>query len=165
MELFALSEWELITRLTFAVLLGLLVGAERSRVGKRAGMRTYALVSLGSALFVVVSGLVSFKYAQTFVFDPNRVLSQIVVGVGFLGAGMIFVHRDAVMGLTTAAGIWVTAGIGAAAGFGFYTLAAFVTFLLLFIFEVLWYVEDRFVRIAKVDGAGPDAKHHETAEE
>lgn len=151
MELFAVSEWELLVRLTFAVFLGLLVGAERSRVGKRAGMRTYALVSLGAALFVIIAGVVSYKYVETFVFDPLRVASQIVVGIGFLGAGMIFVNKDVVNGLTTAAGIWVTAAIGVASGYGFYTLATYVTFLTLVIFEVLWYVEARFIRTARTD--------------
>ncbi|HSE34554.1 MAG TPA: MgtC/SapB family protein, partial [Candidatus Paceibacterota bacterium] len=112
MELFAVSDWDLLTRLTVAVLLGLLVGAERSRVGKRAGMRTYALVSLGSCLFIVISGVVSFQYAETFVFDPLRVASQLVVGIGFLGAGVIFVQRSVLTGLTTAAGLWVVAGVG-----------------------------------------------------
>lgn len=152
MELFAVSEWELIVRLTVATFLGLLVGAERSRVGKRAGMRTYALVSLGSAFFVIISGVVASKYADTFSFDPSRVLSQIVVGIGFIGAGMIFKHSSAVVGLTTAAGIWVTAAIGAASGFGLHMIAAFVTFMTLFIFEFLWYIEDRFVKVAKFDG-------------
>jgi putative Mg2+ transporter-C (MgtC) family protein len=151
MELFAVSDWEIIQRLTIAVLLGLAVGAERSRVGKRAGMRTYALVSLGAALFIVIAGVVSHQYADTFVFDPLRVASQVVVGIGFLGAGVIFVQRQVLTGLTTAAGLWVVAGIGAACGYGLYVIATFVTFLVLTVFEVLWYVEERFVRTAKHD--------------
>jgi putative Mg2+ transporter-C (MgtC) family protein len=151
MEMFAVSDWVLIERLAFAVLMGLLVGAERSRVGKRAGMRTYALVSLGAALFIIIAGVVSFKYAETFVFDPLRVASQVVVGIGFLGAGVIFVQRQVLTGLTTAAGLWVVAGIGAASGYGLYAIASFVTFIVLFIFEVLWYVEERFVRTARTD--------------
>ncbi len=150
MELFG-SQWEMIARLSVAVLLGLMVGAERSRVGKRAGMRTYALVSLGAALFIIISGMVAFEYADSFVFDPNRVLSQVVVGIGFLGAGVIFVQRQVLTGLTTAAGLWVVAGIGAACGYGFYAIAAFVTFLVLTVFEVLWYVEERFVKTARTD--------------
>ena len=114
MELFAVSDFNLILRLTFAVILGLAIGAERSRVGKQAGMRTYSLVSLGACLFIVMSGVVSTKYAETFVFDPLRVASQIVVGIGFLGAGVIFVQRQILTGLTTAAGLWVVAAIGAA---------------------------------------------------
>ena len=151
MELFAVSEWEIITRLTVAVILGLLVGAERSRVGKRAGMRTYALVSLGAALFIIIAGMVSFKYADTFVFDPLRVASQVVVGIGFLGAGVIYVQRQVLTGLTTAAGLWVVAGVGAACGYGLFVVASYVTFLTLVIFEVLWYIEERFVRTARTD--------------
>lgn len=151
MEMFAVSDWELISRLSFAVLMGLLVGAERSRVGKRAGMRTYALVSLGAALFIIIAGVVSFSYAETFVFDPLRVASQVVVGIGFLGAGVIYVQRQLLTGLTTAAGLWVVAGIGVACGYGLYTIAAFVTFVVLFIFEALWYIEERFIRTARTD--------------
>ena len=151
MEMFAVSDWELIMRLSFAVLMGLIVGAERSRVGKRAGMRTYALVCLGAALFIVIAGVVSFKYAETFVFDPLRVASQVVVGIGFLGAGVIFVQRQVLTGLTTAAGLWVVAGIGAASGYGLYAIAAYVTFITLFVFEVLWYVEERFIKTARTD--------------
>src|SRR3989338_8854653 len=169
MELFAGSPWELVIRLTVAVFLGLLVGAERSRVGKRAGMRTYALVSLGAAFFVIIAGAVSYQYADTFVFDPLRVASQVVVGIGFLGAGMIFVNKsDVVNGLTTAAGIWVTAAVGVACGYGLYVLAAYVTFLTLVIFEVLWYVEAKFIRTARteieedfIQSAMGNGHHHE----
>jgi putative Mg2+ transporter-C (MgtC) family protein len=132
-------------------------------------MRTYALVSLGAALFTIIAGMVSFQYASSFVFDPTRVLSQIVVGVGFLGGGMIFVSKkDVVNGLTTAAGIWVTAAIGAACGYGLYAIATFVTFLVLTIFEVLWYVEERFIKTARTDaeedalqGKAHEAEHNE----
>lgn len=168
MELFAVSQWEILARLTVAVLLGLVVGAERSRVGKRAGMRTYALVSLGAALFVVIAGVVSFKYAETFVFDPLRVASQIVVGIGFLGAGVIFVQRQVLTGLTTAAGLWVVAAIGAATGYGLYIIATYVTFLTLVIFEILWYVEERFIHTVRTDieeefveSARRPRQHHE----
>jgi putative Mg2+ transporter-C (MgtC) family protein len=138
--------WEPVIRLSVAALLGLIIGAERTRVGKRAGMRTYALVSMGAALFIVVSILISDEYAETFEFDPLRVMSQLVVGIGFLGAGVIFVQRQMLTGLTTAAGLWVVSGIGAAAGFGLYLIAIYATLLTLFIFEALWYFEERFVR-------------------
>jgi putative Mg2+ transporter-C (MgtC) family protein len=128
------------------VFLGLLVGAERTRVGKRAGMRTYALVALGSALFTVISGMVSASYQNIFDFDPLRVASQIVVGVGFLGAGVIYVQRSSITGLTTAAGLWVVAGVGMASGFGFKFIAFFVTFIMLVVFELLWYIEDKFIK-------------------
>ena len=171
MGLFDVSnQWELLLRLTIAVLLGLVVGAERSRVGKRAGMRTYGLVSLGASLFVVIAGVVSFQYADTFVFDPLRVASQVVVGIGFLGAGVIFVHRQILTGLTTAAGLWVVAGIGVACGYGLYVIAAYVTFLTLFVFEVLWYIEERFIKKSHtdLDDEFPDVikklRHHEEEE-
>lgn len=149
MDIFTVTDFELILRLVFATVLGLFIGAERTRVGKRAGMRTYALVALGSALFVIISGVVAVKFHGQFIFDPNRVLSQIVVGVGFLGAGVIFVQRSVLTGLTTAAGLWVVAGVGAAVGYGLYTIAAFVTFAMFLIFEVLWYIEDRYVRVTE----------------
>lgn len=145
---FPINEWEMIGRLLMALFLGLLVGAERTRVGKRAGMRTYALVSLGSALFVMVAGQISSYYANVYNFDPLRVASQIVVGIGFLGAGVIFVQKDSIIGLTTAAGLWVVAGVGMAVGYGEFFLATFVAAMLLFVFEILWYVEDRFIRRA-----------------
>ncbi len=165
MELFAVSDLDLMIRLTFAVALGLMIGAERSRVGKRAGMRTYALVSLGACLFVVMSGVVSVRFAETFVFDPLRVASQIVVGIGFLGAGVIFVQRSELTGLTTAAGLWVVAAVGAACGYGLYVIASYVTFLTLFIFEALWYIEDRFVRRADTRGEIIEDKRKKTHHE
>ncbi len=148
MELFAVSDFELMVRLTIAVILGLLIGAERSHVGKRAGMRTYALVSLGACLFIIMSGVVAVRFAESFTFDPLRVASQVVVGIGFLGAGVIFVQRNELTGLTTAAGLWVVAAIGASCGYGLYVIASYVTFLTLFIFEGLWYVEEHFVKKA-----------------
>lgn len=143
---FPASEGEILIRLLMAVLLGLLVGAERTRVGKRAGMRTYALVSLGSALFTVIAGMVSASYQNLFAIDPLRVASQIVMGVGFLGAGVIYVQRSSITGLTTAAGLWVVAGVGMAVGFGYYVISAYAAFIMLVVFEALWYIEDKFVR-------------------
>lgn len=151
MEMFAVAQSTLLIRLTIAALLGLLIGAERSRVGKRAGMRTYALVSLGASLFVIMSGVVALSAAETFSFDPLRVASQIVVGIGFLGAGVIFVQRNELTGLTTAAGLWVAAAVGATTGYGFYVIASYVTFLTLFIFEGMWYIEEHFIKTAQTD--------------
>lgn len=151
MELLTLPYLEIAIRMTVAMILGLFVGAQRSHVGKSAGMRTYALVSLGAALFILIAEDVSLKYADVFSFDPLRVASQLVVGIGFLGAGVIFVQRQILTGLTTAAGLWVVAGIGAACGYGLYFIAAYATFLTLFVFEALWYIEEHFLRTAKFD--------------
>ena len=81
-------------------------------------MRTYTLVGVGSALFMLISkyGFFDVLVPNEVVLDPSRVAAQIVSGIGFLGAGLIFVRRDSVRGLTTAAGVWLTAAVGAAAG-------------------------------------------------
>ncbi len=134
---------EMFTRLAVAMLLGVLLGAERITAGKTAGMRTHALVSMGSALFVIVSVLVAADFAGkgNVNFDPLRVAAQVVTGIGFLGAGLIIFTGSKLRGLTTAAGLWVAAGIGMAAGFGFYIIAIFVTAITLLVFTLLWYVE------------------------
>ncbi len=134
---------QLATQLAIAAVLGGVLGIERRFRRKPAGLRTYALVSMGSCLFVVLSlfGLGDFQYASSL--DPSRVLSQIIVGVGFLGAGIIFQSREEVHGLTTAAGLWVTAGIGAAVGLGLYELAAITTVISLLIFFVLFFFESK----------------------
>lgn len=160
MDLFSISNAEVAMRLTIAMTLGIIVGVERSRVGKRAGMRTYALVSLGSALFILMSGLVSAQMKGAFNFDPLRVASQLVVGIGFLGAGVIYVQHQKLTGLTTAAGLWVVAAIGASCGFGLYFISIFTTVLTLFIFEVLWYVEEKFVKQANDEDPESTKREH-----
>lgn len=145
MDPLTVSTTEMILRMVIAMGLGVLVGAQRSHIGKTAGMRTYALVAVGSALFTLISITFSFRYSEIFDVDPLRVASQILVGIGFLGAGVIFVQRKVVTGLTTAAGLWVVAGIGMASGLGMIALAIAVTVIVLFIFTGLWYVESRFV--------------------
>lgn len=166
MEFFDITITEALVRLTLALVLGAVVGAERSRVGKYAGMRTFALVSTGAALFVVTSGLIASQTAgPNFMFDPLRVASQIVVGIGFIGAGVIFFNRSAELtGLTTAAGLWVASAIGMAVGFGLYEIGLFVAFLTLFVFEVLWHIERWFAagtKKAKVSPTHVPEKHPE----
>lgn len=104
---------QMFLRLLIAVVLGALVGYERERAGKPAGVRTHGMVSLGAALFAVVS-----LHGFGNVGDPVRVAAQIVTGIGFLGAGAILHQRGSVHGLTTAASLWVTAAIGLAVGVG-----------------------------------------------
>lgn len=120
---------QMFLRLLIATVLGALVGYERERAGKPAGVRTHGMVSLGAALFAVVS-----LHGFGNVGDPARVAAQIVTGIGFLGAGAILHERGGVHGLTTAASLWVTAAIGLAVGVGmvFMSLAtAVLVFLLL----------------------------------
>ena len=115
-------ETELLLRLVLAALFGLILGIEREYIGKPAGMRTYALVSLGSALFTIISRF-GFADVTGTGFDPSRVAAQIVSGIGFLGAGVIVLQGLKLRGVTTASGIWVSAAIGMAVGTGLYLLA------------------------------------------
>lgn len=124
---FEYSTIEIFGRLILAVLLGLIIGAEREQKGKAAGFRTYGFVSLGAALFTVISSVGFSEFVGMPGFDPSRVVSQVVVGIGFLGAGIIFLKGDKVNGLTTAASLWVMAAIGAATGIGLYSIAIFTT--------------------------------------
>jgi len=133
--------YESIIQLVLALLLGGLVGVERELAGKTAGMRTYALVAMGSALFSLMSKFAFTEYIGITNFDPSRLAAQVVVGVGFIGAGVIFSHKDHVKGITTAAGLWVAAAIGMAVAYKFYLLAVVTTFLTLLIFVGLWFLE------------------------
>jgi putative Mg2+ transporter-C (MgtC) family protein len=132
--------------LLLAVLFGTILGVERNLAGKVAGMRTYALVSLGSALFVDISRLVIASSAVGSSYDPLRLAAQIVTGIGFIGAGLVVLRGGHLTGVTTAAGLWVAAGVGMACGFGLYTLALFATGLSLVIFTVLWMIERDYVQ-------------------
>src|ERR1700710_3000608 len=112
------NEWDLIWRLGLALVLSAAIGLDRELRQKSAGLRTYTLVGVGSALFMLISkyGFFDVLVENEIVLDPSRVAAQIVSGIGFLGAGLIFVRRDSVRGLPTAAGVWLTAAVGAAAG-------------------------------------------------
>ncbi len=139
---------EVILRLVVAVGLGMLIGAERILVHKEAGMKTHALVSLGAAIFIIISETISIQYANIGGFDPTRIASQIIVGIGFLGAGAIILQGNRLLGLTTAGGLWVTAGIGMASGFGLFSLAIISTFLILFILVVVFFLEKPIRKIS-----------------
>jgi len=120
------DEFMMVGRLLLAGALGGLIGFQREKVGKEAGIRTLALIAIGSALFTMLS--VSGFEAP----DPSRLAANIVVGIGFLGAGAI-IHRDqgVIEGMTTAATIWVAAAIGIAAGTGLYFIAVAATVIVL----------------------------------
>ncbi|HPG92859.1 MAG TPA: MgtC/SapB family protein, partial [Clostridia bacterium] len=109
-------------RVFIAGILGLILGIERTRRQKEAGIRTHFIVGTAAALMMTVS--LSFEN------DSARIAAQIVTGIGFLGAGMIFFRRESLHGLTTAAGIWATAGIGMACGAGLYLLAVGATLII-----------------------------------
>lgn len=134
---------DILTHLGVALVLGMIIGIERVWAHKTAGMRTYALVAMGSALFVLVSEEIVKMYIGLPGLNPTMIVAQIIVGVGFIGTGLIFTKENKLMGLTTATGLWVSAGIGMASGFGLYNLAAIATILTLFIFIVLWFIEEQ----------------------
>ena len=121
--------WRQVGELGLGWLLSSVIGAERELRQKSAGLRTHTLVGVGAALFMLISkyGFGNVLHPGLVVVDPSRVAAQIVTGVGFLGAGLIFVRRDSVLGLTTAASVWVTAAVGAAAGAGLPVLAVTAT--------------------------------------
>lgn len=139
---FDLSLTTLFIQLTLAAVLGLIIGGERTISGKVAGMRTFALVSLGSCLFTITSVLVTEQYLGLVSFDPMRVAAGIVSGIGFIGAGLILFKENALRGLTTAAGLWVVGAVGIAVGFQLYAIAIFSTVLTLFIFTAVWFIEE-----------------------
>jgi len=123
------TELTIILRLLLATALGAIIGFQRERAGKPAGLRTHILICLGAALFTVAS-IYGFGPAS----DPARVAAGVLVGVGFLGAGVILRTGEGIVaGLTTAATIWAVAGIGLAAGAGMYLVSAVATAIMLII--------------------------------
>ncbi|MFA7636714.1 MAG: MgtC/SapB family protein [Monoglobales bacterium] len=129
LEMGLMLHLECVIRLLLGGICGFMIGFERKNRAKEAGIRTHFIVASASALMMIVS-----KYAALdmgIVGDPTRIAAQIVTGVGFLGAGMIFVHNHAITGLTTAAGIWATSGIGMAIGAGMYVEGVAATLIIL----------------------------------
>ncbi len=142
---FMISFQTILLRLGVALLLGAAIGLERELRDHEAGMRTLALVSLGSALFTVVSafGFLDLLGIPHLTLDPTRIASYIVAGIGFLGAGTIFLSRNVerVKGLTTAATIWVVAAVGLACGAGLLLEAVVTTVMVLIVLVILHLVE------------------------
>jgi putative Mg2+ transporter-C (MgtC) family protein len=119
------QEWRLLAPLALALVLCTLIGLERELAAKSAGLRTHTLVGVGSAAFMLISkyGFDDLLGLDHVSLDPSRVAAQIVSGIGFIGGGLIFVRRDAVRGLTTAATVWAAAAVGTACGAGLPLLA------------------------------------------
>lgn len=127
-----ISEIELIARIGLAFALGAVIGFERESYDKPAGLRTNILVSIGSAQFTILS-FYAFPGG-----DPSRIAAYILAGIGFIGAGTIIQTQDRVVGVTTAASLWVTASVGMAAGIGFYLAAIFLTVITYFTLKLRW---------------------------
>lgn len=118
-------------RLVLSMMLGMVVGAERKRKGQIAGIRTFALISMGACLAMLLSIYVPQVYLGLKNGDPGRIAAQVITGIGFLGGGAMIHMKGAVRGLTTAAGIWMTAIIGMAVGIGMYLCSIGATILIL----------------------------------
>ena len=148
METILQTDWlTLLTKVVLAMLLGYLIGLERELHGKMGGTRTLALITLGSTLFVLLSPSMLNG-------DNSRIIAQVVSGIGFLGAGIIFKHGDTVKGLTTAATVWCAAAIGCLCGYGMY-IEAIIGTAAVMIINLLF----KYVRPNKKDSANQENKN------
>jgi putative Mg2+ transporter-C (MgtC) family protein len=140
-----LTDWELISRLLMAALLGSVIGIERERLLWAAGLRTHMLVCVGSCLAMLVSAYgFSSVLGPHVILDPSRVAAQVISGVGFLGAGSIILRNEVVKGLTTAASLWAVAAVGLAVGCGLYAAATAATVIILVILAGIKPLEERY---------------------
>ncbi len=135
MEFFNIHQLWYILRMIVACACGVMIGLERRNRSKEAGVRTHCVVACASALMMIIS---KYGFADTVIgengvrgADGARIAAQVVSGIGFLGAGMIFVHRNMITGLTTAAGIWATSGVGLAIGAGMYVVGITATVIII----------------------------------
>ena len=132
-----------VTKLVLSLVLGASIGFERRRKGQIAGLRTFALISMGATLAMLISIFIPQEYFDRKNGDPGRIAAQVVSGVGFLGAGAIIQMKGSVRGLTTAAGIWISACIGLAVGAGMYLISIIATLLIIFILVNIERIEQR----------------------
>ena len=127
-----------VLKLLLSMVLGAMVGLERRHKGQIAGMRTFALISMGATLAMLVSIYIPEKLlGLTENGDPGRIAAQVISGIGFLGAGAIIQMKGSVRGLTTAAGMWMTASIGLAVGAGMYVVAVIASLLIILVLTLL----------------------------
>lgn len=160
--------WQMLLCLSVALVLSTAIGFERQLKAKSAGMRTHTLVGVGAALFTIVSkygfsDVIAPAVQEHINLDPSRVAAQIVSGIGFIGAGLVFVRRNKVRGLTTAASVWLTAAIGTASWAGLIIPAVFVVFAHYVVaYTYPWIVRrtplgnrtEHGLRVSYVDGTG-----------
>ena len=138
MELFEPQQLRIIIQLLLAVFLGGLMGIEREYVGKAAGVRTFSLVSLAACLFTILSreAFNVFLGQEGISYDPSRMAGNVIIGIGFLGAGLIIFRGIKIEGLTTAAALWAVSAVGMAVGCRFYVIAIFAALLVVLILAV-----------------------------
>lgn len=148
--MFVFSQLQPLLQIVLAALLGGFIGFERERKRKEAGIRTFALVAMGSCFFTIVSGYFFLSYANGNVgpieVDPTRVVQAVAIGIGFIGSGLIIQRKAKVEGLTTAAGLWTTAALGIGVGLKLYLLSVATALLIVGIFTVLQKVEERVLK-------------------
>ena len=147
-----LTQLEYFARILMALFCGILLGYERENHLKAAGMRTHAVVAMASALMMLISkyGFFDIIAHSNVTLDPSRIAAGVVTAIGFLGAGVIFVRKVNVTGLTTAAGIWATVGIGMAVGAGMYIISIASTILLI-LFQYLFHSRTRLNKSSLVE--------------
>ena len=139
---------QIVFQLILAVIFGAIIGVERERKRKGAGLQTYSLVSLGSCLFAII-GLESINlFAENLgiKLDPLRIITAVATGIGFIGAGVVIFRQDHVEGITTAAGLWCAAAIGVAIGFKLYLLASVTVILTVIILSAFGAAERKFFK-------------------
>jgi putative Mg2+ transporter-C (MgtC) family protein len=168
-ELPMISEWEMILRIVLAAACGTVIGLEREWRDRAAGLRTHMLVCVGSAVFMIISAYGFAGWAEAvnitgtrgpiaMFADPARISAQVVSGIGFLGAGVIWRSRGGTHGLTTAATLWVMAAVGMAAGIGWYLLALVSTITVLFVLLVLRLLGAKVRAYSQMDTIGLQAR-------
>ncbi len=136
-----ITETEIVVRLLLSAVFGGIIGLEREIRSRSAGLRTHALVGLGSTMFMIVSQYMWFIYGSKADVDPSRIAAQIITGIGFIGAGTIMKSRFTMKGLTTAASVWTVASIGMAVGAGLYKIGFAATAVAILILTLLEKVE------------------------
>jgi len=134
--------YETFFQLILAVILGAIIGSEREKKRKGAGFQTYSLICFGSCLFSVIA----FYLGELKIIDPSLIIMAVAVGMGFIGGGVINKKEEEIFGLTTASGLWATSALGLAIGAKLYSLALFSTFLILIIFVLFGFIEEKFFK-------------------
>ncbi len=141
LQVILVSETDASLRIVLAALLGAMLGLERSIAGKHAGMRTYGMVSVGACLFTTVGIIAAQQFSMFATINPLQLASSVIIGIGFVGAGLSMFHDTHPVELTTAAGILVAAGVGIAAGFGLVELSVVAVLMSLLLLRVFTRIE------------------------
>ena len=144
--LLAIGESKVYVQLILALTLGVLIGLERTLAGKMAGLRTYGLVSMAACLLILTDRAAAGSVATSgLMYDESRMAPGIMTAIGFLCAGLIILRNEHLLGVTSAAGLFMAGAVGIAVGFELYELATFTTFLTLFVFTALWFLEHKLL--------------------